>query len=62
MLSILTFFIMGHGFIISQFVLKSCHLLVYQSNDQGGWMSPCETTKENGCDGTELLSTKKSNK
>lgn len=44
-LSILTFFIMEHGFIFSQFVLKSCHLLVYQSNDQGGWMSPCENHK-----------------
>lgn len=53
---------MEHGFIISQFVLKSCHLLVYQSNDQGGWNSPYETTKENGSYSIKPLSPEKSNK
>lgn len=53
---------MERGFIISLFVLKSCHLLVYQSNDQGGWNSPCETTKENGSYSIKPLSPEKSNK
>lgn len=53
---------MEHGFIVSQFVLKSCHLLVYQSTDQGSWVSPCETTKENGSYSVKPLSSEKSNK
>lgn len=58
-LSILSFVIMEHGFIISQFALKSCHLLVYQSNDQISWISPCETTKENVSYNIKPLSSKK---
>ena len=47
---------------ISQFALKSCHLMVYQSNDQIGWISPCETTKENVSYSTKTPSSKKSKK
>jgi len=61
-LSILNFLTMEHGFMISQFALKSCHLMVYQSNDQIGWISPCETTKENVSYSTKTPSSKKSKK
>lgn len=57
--SILRFVIMKH-FIISQFALKSCHLLVHQSNDQISRISPCETTKDN-VSYIKPLSSKKSN-